>query len=323
MERLRKGLVVCLTFPVLRSTMKSVQFLFYGYRNFGSDGFNNMKNKEELPDMTNKTVMVTGGNAGLGFDVCKRLASLNANVLLVARNEERGKKAVEDIGKDNVKLLLCDVSIQSQVHQLIEQVPALDVLILNAGILPKDERVEVEGVERVLATNIVNNVILTEGLMEKLKASEDGRVIIISSGGGLTEPLCKNEQEYEAGKFTGMTAYARTKRMQMALTKYYARHYPEVGFYSMHPGWADTPGVRTQIPGFYDTFKNKFRTQEQGADTICWLASSSSVSKENSGALFRDRDVEMEHFTWAGTKYTQEDEEQMYKFLKSKVKESN
>jgi dehydrogenase/reductase SDR family protein 12 len=52
--------------------------------------------------------------------------------------------------------------------------------------------------------------------------------------------------------------------MQMALCKYYARHFPKVGFFSMHPGWAETPGVKTQIPGFYDTFKNKFRTSEQG-----------------------------------------------------------
>jgi NAD(P)-dependent dehydrogenase (short-subunit alcohol dehydrogenase family) len=95
-------------------------------------------------------VLVTGGNAGLGFDVCKTLANLNANVLLVARNEERGKKAVADINKENVQLLLCDVSIQKQVHDLIAQVPSLDVLVLNAGILPADERVEVEGVERVL-----------------------------------------------------------------------------------------------------------------------------------------------------------------------------
>ena len=205
---------------------------------------------------------------------------------------------------------------------LLEQ---LDVLILNAGSLFSDDKWEEteDGIERTLATNVVNNVQLIEGLMPVLKKSGDPRVILVASGGGLTEPLVKSEEEYRQGKFTGMTAYARTKRMQMALAKYYARHYPDVGFYAMHPGWSDTPGVQSSIPGFYDTMKSRFRTSEEGADTICWLAVTPSLDKkEHSGALFRDREVELEHFKFGGTEYTEEDQEQMYKYLSSKLKKN-
>lgn len=306
--------------------MRSIQFMIYGSSNFGHSGYVNMKNKEDIAsfDLTGKTIMVTGGNSGLGFDACKMLARTHANILLVARSEERGAKAVEEIGAPNVKLMLCDVSRQDSVQQLIGKVDALDVLILNAGTLFPDVYEEVDGIERTLATNVVNNVQLIDGLLPVLKKSDDPRVILVSSGGGLTESLCKNKEEYNAGKFSGMTAYARTKRMQMALAKYYARHEPSVFFCSMHPGWSETPGVKTSIPGFYDTMKSKFRTSEEGADTMVWLAGTKAIDKATqNGALFRDRDVELEHFKslFGGTQYSDDDQEAMYAFLKSQIRE--
>ena len=108
--------------------------------------------------------------------------------------------------------------------------------------------------------------------------------------------------------------------MQMALAKYYARHEKSVGFYAMHPGWAATPGVESSIPGFYNAMKSRFRTAEQGADTICWLATTDSLNREKDGGmLFRDRAHELEHFRFGGTHYTEDDEEAMYRYLKSKM----
>merc|ERR1711916_95648 len=234
--------------------LRSIQFMMYGSSNFGKNGFAAMQNTEAIAEfnLAGKTIMVTGGNGGLGFETCRMLADTQATVLMVARSEERGRAAVEKIGAPNVKLMLCDVSRQDAVAQLIEQVDSLDVPILNAGTLFSDDRYEenADGVERTLATNVLNNVQLVDGLLPVLKKSADPRVIFVSSGGGLTEPLATNKAEYDAGKFTGMTAYARTKRMQMALAKYYARHEPDIFFCSMHPGWSETDGVKTSISGF-------------------------------------------------------------------------
>lgn len=108
--------------------------------------------------------------------------------------------------------------------------------------------------------------------------------------------------------------------MQMALAKRFARHEPDVGFYAMHPGWSATPGVESSIPGFYSAMKSRFRSAEEGADTICWLTTTSSLERsKDSGMLFRDRAHELEHFKFGGTHYSQDDEEAMFSYLKSKL----
>merc|ERR1712065_114954 len=148
--------------------LRSIQFMMYGSSNFGKNGFAAMQNTEAIAEfnLAGKTIMVTGGNGGLGFETCRMLADTQATVLMVARSEELGRAAVEKIGAPNVKLMLCDVSRQDAVAQLIEQVDSL---------------------------NVLNNVQLVDGLLPVLKKSADPRVIFVSSGGGLTEPLATNK----------------------------------------------------------------------------------------------------------------------------------
>lgn len=72
----------------------------------------------------------------------------------------------------------------------------------------------------------------------------------------------------------GTRAYAKDKRRQVALAEHLAQlwHPQGVDVYSMHPGWADTEGVRTSMPGFHKAFKNTLRDAKEGSDTIVWLA---------------------------------------------------
>jgi NAD(P)-dependent dehydrogenase (short-subunit alcohol dehydrogenase family) len=133
--------------------MLSAQFIAYGWLNFGKSGF--VKGLERVPedlskmDLKGRIALVTGGNAGLGYHTCEMLARAGARVLMVVRNLEKGKEAAQKIGGD-VDVMLCDVSLQGDVDKLISQVSALDVLVLNAGTLFPNERVEIEGVERTL-----------------------------------------------------------------------------------------------------------------------------------------------------------------------------
>merc|ERR1711991_163633 len=315
----------CVGAPLGLVMLRATQFMVYGGLNFGQAGYRAKKNDDQLADlsMTGKTVMVTGGNAGIGFEVCKTMAlAQNANVIMIARNQERGQAAVAEIGSDKVELRLCDVSRQDSVAELVAGVETpLDVLVLNAGVLGPDEREEVDGVERTLATNIVSNTQLIEGLLPALRRSADPRVIFVASGGGLTEKLCTTEAAYEEGSFSGMTAYARTKRMQMAMAHRFQRQVPEVGFYAMHPGWAETEGVKRSIPGFYNMMKSRFRSVAEGADTIIWLASSPGLQRERDGGkLYGDRAEELLHFTGGGTHYSEVDEEACYGWLAGKLK---
>ena len=86
----------------------------------------------------------------------------------------------------------------------------------------------------------------------------------------MTDDLeCKTMRKYD-----GTIQYARDKRRQVALAERFDELWRDQGVhtYAMHPGWTETEGVKRDIPGFWDTFKNSFRPLEQGADTITYLA---------------------------------------------------
>ncbi|CAI7764810.1 unnamed protein product [Closterium sp. NIES-54] len=127
----------------------------------------------------------------------------------------------------------------------------------------------------------------------------------------------------ENTKFDGTDAYARNKRVQVALTEKWAELYGVqpggVGFYSMHPGWVDTAVLQTSMPGFYNTFKASLRRPEEGADTIVWLASQPESKLVNGGFYF-DRQVASKHLPFAGTEYKKEVVDEIYSKLKELAK---
>jgi NAD(P)-dependent dehydrogenase (short-subunit alcohol dehydrogenase family) len=90
--------------------------------------------------------------------------------------------------------------------------------------------------------------------------------------------------------FDGVAVYAQTKRAQVVLSEEWARRTEGSGvtFHAAHPGWADTPGLRSSLPRFHRVMGPLLRTPEQGADTIVWLASSEQALESN-GRFWHDR----------------------------------
>ena len=257
------------------------------------------------PDaLKGRTVLVTGANRGIGKAIAAGLARLGATVLLTVRDRESGERAREEIvaadsGAD-VQVEVCDVSdlgaIRAFAADLTSRVPTLDVLIHNAGVLPATRTETGEGHEVTLATHVLGPVLLTECLLPILAKSDDPRVILMSSGGMYTQALPADDPEYRAGRYSGATAYARTKRIQVALTPILARRWAaqHVRVYSMHPGWADTPGVAASLPGFRRLTGPILRTPEQGADTAVWLAATNPA--QPTGRFWHDRRPRGEHY---------------------------
>ncbi|KAJ4789179.1 Dehydrogenase/reductase SDR family member 12 [Rhynchospora pubera] len=143
---------------------------------------------------------------------------------------------------------------------------------------------------------------MTELLMPLLeKASPGARVITVSSAGLYTSPLTKDLQ-FSESNFDGSMQYARNKRLQVALTEKWAENYSNkgIGFYSMHPGWAETPGVAKSLPGFSEKLHGKLRTKEEGADTVIWLALQPE-EKFVSGSFYFDRAEAPKHLLFSGT----------------------
>lgn len=257
------------------------------------------------PDaLRGRTALVTGSNSGIGKAIAAGLAGLGGTVLLAVRDRERGEQACRDIRKADpaadVSVAVCDVSDPSSVRacadELTDRLPRLDVLIHNAGVLPPRRIETAEGHEITLATHVLGPLLLTERLVPLLDAADGSRVILMSSGGMYAQPLAVDDPEYRHGRYSGTTAYARTKRMQVALTPLLAEHYApqRISVHCMHPGWADTPGVTSSLPGFHRLMRPLLRTPEEGADTAIWLAATSTTLP--SGRFWADRKLRPEHY---------------------------
>ncbi|CAM8973190.1 unnamed protein product [Rhodiola kirilowii] len=298
----------------LIKTWRSTAFGLYGYLNFTKSGFIE-HSKKFVPEDTQiridgKNCVVTGANSGIGFATAKGLASRGGNVYLVCRNKERGETAASEIksvtGNQNVYLEVCDLSSVSDIKSFASRFSSKDaplhVLVNNAGIIEHERITTPEGFELNFAVNALGTFAMTELMLPLLeKASPDARVITVSSGGMYTSPLTRDLQ-YSGPKFDGVEQYARNKRLQVALTEKWANMYENkgIGFYSMHPGWADTPGVSRSLPGFSKSLSGNLRTSDEGADTVIWLALQPK-EKLKSGSFYFDRAEAAKHLKFAAT----------------------
>ncbi|MFD9701042.1 SDR family NAD(P)-dependent oxidoreductase [Lentzea sp. NPDC059081] len=241
--------------------------------------------------------VVTGAGTGIGKATALGLARLGSAVVLVVRDQAKGAAARDEIvaavPDAVVQVRLCDLSGPESVRrfagEMVAEFDRLDVLVHNAGVLPQKRTETPEGHELTLATHVLGPLLLTDLLRPLLAASPDARVVFVSSGGMYTQRLHADDPEYREGEYRGATAYARTKRMQVALAPLMAARYASDGIavHAMHPGWADTPGVAGSLPGFHRLTKAFLRTSEEGADTVVWLAATSPAPR--SGQFWHDR----------------------------------
>ena len=164
------------------------------------------------------------------------------------------------------------------------------MLVHNAGALTHPYVVTDEGNEVTLATQVLAPFLLTELLLPLLEASVPSRVILVASGGMYTEPLDVAALEPGPAAYDGVKAYARCKRAQVALAGEWARRLAGKGVTvnAMHPGWADTPGIRDALPRFSRLIGPLLRTPAEGADTIAWLAAAPEAA-DAGGGFFLDR----------------------------------
>nr|MDQ2710497.1 SDR family NAD(P)-dependent oxidoreductase [Actinomycetota bacterium] len=241
----------------------------------------------------------TGGGGGLGKAAAKGFAQLGATVTLLVRDTGRAEAARAEIRAAvpgaQVDLMRCDVSDLEDVRRVAAELRGrpLHVLVHNAGVLPPARVESAQHHELTLATHVLGPVLFTELLLPALTGA---RVIVVSSGGMYTQSLPADDPEYLDGDYKGATAYARTKRIQVALTPLLARRWADrdVGVHAMHPGWADTPGVSTSLPGFTRVLRRALRTPEQGADTVVWLGACDPAPP--SGRFWHDRRERPEYF---------------------------
>lgn len=254
--------------------------------------------------MRGRTVAITGATSGLGAAAARRLASLGATIVLIARNPEKATRTaaeLEVLGAGHVSVVIADMAeledIREAAGRITEQFDTLDVLIHNAGALSATHRTNSTGTEMTVASQVHGPFLLTSLLLALLRNADPGRVLTMSSGGMYTQRLDVDHLEMPPENYRGSVAYARAKRAQVTLNELWAQHVPgnEIVFHALHPGWADTPGVAESLPRFRRILGPALRTPEQGADTLVWLAVERSVVPTSTGRFWHDRRVRHTH----------------------------
>jgi dehydrogenase/reductase SDR family member 12 len=181
---------------------------------------------------------------------------------------------------------VCDLgdldAVRAWTTQFAARVPALHGVVHNAGVMTQEREESPQGHEMSLAVHVLGPHLVTELLRDQLLAGP-AEVVWMSSGGMYGAQLYAEEDdlEYRRGRFSGVQAYARTKRMQVVLADAWAQRLAGTGVKveSMHPGWAGTPGVATDLPTFNKVVGPLLRTAEDAADTAVWLVATRPQSE--------------------------------------------
>lgn len=241
--------------------------------------------------------LVTGGSGGLGKQIALSAAKAGATVTIAARSASKLAEVISEaktMGITGIDSMICDFSLQSDTSRFLKELVGsgrkVDVLVNNVGVLNDDHTLTAEGREASFAINFLSHYLLTEGMIKgHAFGAKDPLVINMTSGGGYNVPLsAAMMNNLDPTKYNGSGAYGFHKRAQMVINQYWRDKYRGLGlnFYVMHPGWADTDGVKRSLPRFRKILKTILRDAESGSDTAIWLAAVRPPQEEKESVWF-------------------------------------
>ncbi len=252
--------------------------------------------------MKNKLCIITGANAGIGFETAKELARQGAFIVMVCRSEDKAiaaKKAIQQETPDaGIDIILCDFSIQDEIRKasadILEKYEKIDVLINNHGFITNKFEETVDGLESIFAVNHIGYFLFTNLLLPTIINTGKARIINVASNahqGGKFEPdnlqLKKN--------FDSWKAYSNSKLFNILFTIELAERLKdtEVTTNCLHPGVVRTTfgnGMNPLFALFWKLGSPFMKSHEDGAATTIYLATSEEVAEVN-GAYFSDSKV--------------------------------
>ena len=234
-------------------------------------------------DLHGKVALVTGVNSGIGMETMRVLALRGARVLGTARTLDKSQRACESMQGDLVPLA-CELTDFASVRACVDTIeglnlPAIDIVVANAGIMALPELERVDGIEKQFATNHLGHFLLINLLLDSIGRSGSGRVVIVSSAAHVQAPKQGIEFDNLGGAegYSGFRAYGQSKLANILFTRELARRLPDhCTANALHPGIIATnlgrhmQGGLTKLLGL--AMLPFMVTIPQGAATSCYLA---------------------------------------------------
>ena len=235
-------------------------------------------------DMQGKICLVTGSTSGLGKATAFALAQQQATVILGCRDKQRGEAVLAEIKAGspaaNVDLLLLDLSVQQSVRSAVTELENrydhLDVLINNAAVFKRHRTLTADGYETMFATNHLGPFLLTNLLLERLKAATSARILTITAPS--TMKIAFEDLQAEQ-KFRALHAFGASKAANLLFTYDLARRLASsnVTVNAFYPGIVKTPLMR-EAPAPLRWLNPVFgQSPEPVAQSVVYYASSPEV----------------------------------------------
>ncbi|MEW5894406.1 MAG: SDR family oxidoreductase [Candidatus Omnitrophota bacterium] len=230
--------------------------------------------------MFEKIAVVTGGNRGIGFEICRQLALQKIHVILASRNVTKGLAAAEVLRKENliIEFHQLDVTDGASILRLARDLNRCDILVNNAGIFidsinasgswPSIFNTSIDVIRRTMETNVYGPILLCQAIVPLMKKNHYGRIVNLSSGMGQLASMNGGSPAYRISK-TAINVVTRILADELRGENILVN--------SMSPGW-----VRTDMGG-----PNAPRKPEEGADTAVYLAT--LPDNGPTGGFFEDR----------------------------------
>lgn len=223
-----------------------------------------------------RTVLVTGGNRGIGLEVVKGFAHQGYKVLMACRDKSDGQSKCEEIQSEDVHVIEMDLSSTQSIDDGVAQAEAIfgtiDVLVNNAGVLCDKRGIEATPDELIhsFRVHVSGPYHLIQKVIPGMKKNRFGRIINVSSGWGAFSEKLEGPLPYAISK-SALNALTLNLSSELSLDEF------DITINSVCPGW-----VHTRMGG-----QDAPKTPEQGADTIVWLGTLESQCPN--GQFFRDR----------------------------------
>jgi retinol dehydrogenase-14 len=240
--------------------------------------------------MRGKVCLVTGATSGIGRETALGLAACGATTVLAARDEARAKTTVDAIrretGNAEVDYVLADLAEQAQIRRMAEQVldryPRLDVLVNNAGAMFWRRHVTADGLEMTFALDHLAPFLLTNLLLDRLKASAPARIVTVASAAHEGVRIPFDDLQQTRTPYRPLRVYGQAKLANLLFTYELARRLTDTGVTAntLHPGFVATnfaQGHGSVMKALMLLTRPFSIGPKEGAKTSIYLASSPEV----------------------------------------------